>query len=198
MLSHVLLWIFAQANVVPITILTAITLLAFAMRGAWREVVLWLILLNVAIALGAGTKVLHYGWNANYGFAMFRGFSGHTLRAAAVFPLFAYAVMAGAPRLHLFASIALASSFAALVVVAAVIYHVHTLPESLAGAALGGLSVWILCRRRVLPPLPAAARTMLVLVTIALWLWIPTWRPDLEEKLRHFSLDLRSAIHHSN
>lgn len=195
MLLHVLLWIFTQANVVPIAILTLITLLAFVMRGAWREVGLWLILLCAAMALGAATKVLHYGWNVNYGFALFRGFSGHTLRAAAVFPVFAYALMAGAPRLQLFISMALACFLASLAVIAAVVYQVHTLPESLAGAALGGLAAFALCCRGGLAPLPVNARGLLIVATVALWLWIPTWRPDLEKKLLHFSLDLRSAMH---
>lgn len=197
-MTEMLRWIFATAAIVPIAILTLVTLLAFALRGAWRESVLWMILLGVAIALGAATKVLHYGWGVDYGLAVFRGFSGHTLRAAAVFPVFAYALMAGAPRSHLYAALALMLVLAALVVVAAVYLQVHTLPEALAGAALGAGAAFVLCRRGALAPLSISERTALVVLTAASWLWTPSWRPDMEKKLLHFSHDLRAVIHHAH
>jgi len=102
-----------------------------------RPALTWCLLIGVALALAAGSQVAFIGWGVGVQTLGFTGFSGHAIRAAAVFPvaLFLLTGRAGerTQRCMTVAGALLASGIA----VARVKVGAHTPSEALSGCLLG-------------------------------------------------------------
>ena len=182
---------FAFGGVVPTGIFALFALLAFLERRAWRMAAGWPLILLLAIAIGTATKVMYYAWNIEFGFGRFHGFSGHTLRAAAVYPVFVYALLAGSSRARLFGGMVLASSIACMVVLGAAINGIHSPAEALAGAMTGAAAAVAMFSRGALPALRGSTQVLIVVCACLLWFAMPLFDYDLEQRVVDFSVKLR-------
>jgi hypothetical protein len=182
---------FAFGGVVPTGIFAFFAAMAFLERRAWRVAASWPLVMAVAIAIGTATKVMYYAWDIEFGFGKFHGFSGHTLRAAAVYPVFAYSLFAGSSRPRMVAGLAVGSLIACMVVIGAVRNEVHTFAEALAGAITGAIAAVAICSRGPLQPLRGTTQMLIVACACLLWFATPIFDYDLEQRVVDFSVKLR-------
>jgi hypothetical protein len=182
---------FAFGGVVPTGIFAFFAVVAFLERRAWRVAASWPLFLLSAIAIGTATKVMYYAWDIEFGFGKFHGFSGHTLRAAAVYPVFVYALLAGSSRFRVFGGLLLGSLIACMVAMGAVRNEVHTFAEALAGAITGAIAAIAICTRGPLQPLRGSTQILIVVCACLLWFASPLFDYDLEQRVVDFSVKLR-------
>lgn len=182
---------FACGGVVPTGIFAFFAVVAFLERRLWRAAFIWLLCLLLAVAIGTATKIAYYGWNIEFGLGKFRGFSGHALRAAAVYPVFAYALLAGSARRLVFSGMALGSLVACLVMFGAVYNGIHTFAEALTGAVTGAVAAIAMCNRGPLPSLRTSTQILIVACACLLWAAMPLFNFDLEQVVVDFSKQLR-------
>ena len=182
---------FAFGGVVPTGIFALFAVLALLERRAWRVAASWPLWLLIVIAVGTATKVVYYGWGVEHGFVRFHGFSGHTLRAAAVYPTFAYALLAGSSRFRLVGGMVLGSLIACMVLVGAVHNGIHTFAEALAGGVTGAVAAFAICNKGPLPPLRGSTQILIVACACLLWFAMPHFNYDLEQRVVDFSVKLR-------
>lgn len=182
---------FGFGSVVPTGIFASFALLALLERRAWRVAASWPLCLLVAIAIGTATKVAYYGWGFEFGLEKFRGSSGHALRAAAVYPFFAYALLSGSSRQRTVTGIVVGALIACLVVIGAVRTETHTFAEAFAGALTGGLATAAICSRGPLAPLRGTTQILIVICACLLWFATPIFDFDLEQVVVDFSQGLR-------
>lgn len=182
---------FAFGGVVPTGIFAFFAGVAFVERRIWRVAASWPLYLLIAVAIGAATKVAYYGWGIQFGLGRFHGFSGHTLRAAAVYPAFAYALFAGSSRSRVLGGIVLGSLIACMVLFGAVHNEIHTFAEALAGAITGASAAVAICSRGQLSPLRGSTQILIVACACLLWVAVPPFNYDLEQVVVDFSKWLR-------
>ena len=175
----------------PTGIFAFFAVVAFLDRREWRMAAIWPLCLLLAITIGTLTKVLYYAWDIQFGLEKFRGFSGHVLRAAAVYPTFSYAIFSGSSRLRVFAGIALGALIACLVLFGAVHNGIHALAEALAGAVAGAIAAAAICRFGPLQPLRGSTQILIVVCACLLWFAMPIFDYDLEQRVVDFSVKLR-------
>jgi membrane-associated phospholipid phosphatase len=105
--------------------------------GSWRPALTWCVLFGAALALAAGSQVAFIGWGVGVESLGFTGFSGHAIRAAAVFPVALFLLFGRAggrmQRGMMFAGALLATGVA----VARVKVGAHTPSEAVTGCVLG-------------------------------------------------------------
>jgi membrane-associated phospholipid phosphatase len=118
----------------PIGVAIALWLLA---GRSWRLTLAWAALFSVGMGLVVLTKVAFLGWGVGVASVEFAGFSGHAMRAAAVFPVAAFLAFRSsgdvAQRLALLAGVVLA----VLIAVSRVYSGAHSVSESVTGCLLG-------------------------------------------------------------
>jgi hypothetical protein len=182
---------FAFGGVVPTGIFALFAAVAFLERRAWRMAAVWPLCVLAAIAIGTATKVMYYGWGIEYGLGKFHGFSGHTLRAAAVYPVFAYALLAGSSRVRVISGMVLGSLIACMVLIGAVHNDIHTFAEALTGALTGAAAAVAICSRGPLQPLRGTTQVLIVVCACLLWFASPIFDYDLEQRVVDFSVKLR-------
>lgn len=135
----------------------------------------WTLLLAAAVGLTTASKVAFLGWGVGSAPLDFTGISGHSMFAAAVYPLLAGLLAGRAPRWGRACAIGAGIALALLVGLSRVMVGAHSPTEVIAGLALGsavgalGVRGAGLPRLRLGPVLPA---------TLALWLaWTPAHAP---------------------
>jgi membrane-associated phospholipid phosphatase len=112
----------------------------------WRRetgrplVTLWLPLLCLATLVTTASKVAFLGWGVGIPAVNFTGISGHSMFAAAVYPLLAGAIAAPLSALGQRLSLLAAYALALLVGVSRVKVGAHSYSEVLAGLLLGGIA----------------------------------------------------------
>jgi membrane-associated phospholipid phosphatase len=111
----------------------------------------WFVPLGLAVLLTTLSKVAFLGWGLGIASIDFTGLSGHSMFAAAVYPMLAYAMThplreRGHHRVHAFGLIA-CYALAAVIAVSRVELGAHSVSEALAGFALGsaasGCALWM-------------------------------------------------------
>jgi membrane-associated phospholipid phosphatase len=125
--------------------LTITSLLAFAIT-AWlliddeRRLAFWWSALFVA---GTGvvtlTKMAFIGWGIFIPMLDFTGFSGHAMRATAVFPVLCYLVLQRSPSLVRTWGVLFGFTLAGMICISRLVLHLHSVSEVVSGALLGGL-----------------------------------------------------------
>ena len=127
---------FGEAGIlIPCALLLA-GWLALATRD-WRPVLGWLMPLAAAVALTTASKIAFLGFGVGIASLDFTGFSGHSIFAAAVYPMLAYAASARLPLGWRVGAIGLAYIFALLVAISRVWLDAHSISEIVLGYALG-------------------------------------------------------------
>lgn len=118
----------------PIGVAIALWLVA---GRSWHLTAAWCALFGAGMALVVATKVAFMGWGVGVEAVEFAGFSGHAMRAAAVFPVAFYLLVR--TRTLAWRSVAVAAGvlLAVLIAVSRVYVEAHSVSESVTGCILG-------------------------------------------------------------
>ncbi|OYO29236.1 membrane-associated phospholipid phosphatase [Janthinobacterium sp. PC23-8] len=103
----------------------------------WRLVLSWSLWYGGGMLLVVLSKLAFIGWGVGSVALDFTGFSGHAMRAGAVFPVLMYVVLQRAPRQWRHAGVLLGVACAVLVAIARVVVHAHSVSEAVSGCVLG-------------------------------------------------------------
>lgn len=114
----------------------AIALWLLASRQ-WRLVLSWSLWYGGGLLLVVLSKLAFIGWGVGSSELDFTGFSGHAMRAGAVFPVLMYVVLQRAARPWRHAGVLLGVAFAILVAISRVVVGAHSVSESVSGCVLG-------------------------------------------------------------
>ena len=186
---------FGEAGILlPCAALIAVGLIA-ATRNL-RAAAAWVLPLGLAVAITTASKIAFLGFGLGIASLDFTGFSGHSMFAAAVYPMLAWSLLGRSrPRLRA-AAIALAYAFAALVAVSRVRVDAHSPSEIVLGFALG-----VLASAAAMHALREGAEFTLPPVlagVLALWLGLMPHEPVLlpsHEIVTKVSLKLSGRTH---
>lgn len=111
-----------------------------AMRHrSWRTACWWLVLLASATLLTLASKLAFIGWGLGWAELDFTGVSGHTMLAAALYPLLLAALIPARTPAGRRCVVGLGIGLALLIGVSRVVVGVHSWSEVLAGLALGAM-----------------------------------------------------------
>jgi len=103
----------------------------------WRLVLSWSLWYGGGMLLVVLSKLAFIGWGVGSAALDFTGFSGHAMRAGAVFPVLMYVVLQRAPRQWRHAGVLLGVACAVLVAISRVVVHAHSVSEAVSGCVLG-------------------------------------------------------------
>ena len=128
---------------------TAVAITAWLALGrAWRLALWWCALFIGGMALVVATKIAFVGWGLGIRSLDFTGFSGHSMRAAAVAPVLLYLMLQKTPRYARIMGVMLGLAFSILIAVSRLQVHAHSVSESVAGWVLGAAVslgfIWIM------------------------------------------------------
>lgn len=118
----------------PIGVAIAIWLVA---GRSWHLTAAWCALFGAGMALVVATKVAFMGWGVGVEAVEFAGFSGHAMRAAAVFPVAFYLLVRTRPLAWRCGAVAAGVLLAVLIAVSRVYVGAHSVSESVTGCILG-------------------------------------------------------------
>ncbi|HAT33935.1 MAG TPA: membrane-associated phospholipid phosphatase [Janthinobacterium sp.] len=103
----------------------------------WRLALNWCLLFGGGMAVVVLTKVAFIGWGIGVSSVELAGFSGHAMRAAAIFPVAFFVLLKNAgPRARV-AGVAAGVVLAVLIAIARVVVHAHSVSEVVTGCLLG-------------------------------------------------------------
>jgi PAP2 superfamily len=100
----------------------------------------WLVLFCGAMAITTASKIAFMGWGVGWAALNFTGVSGHSMFAAAVYPIVAGTLASRWSPGKRYAAIGAGFALALLVGLSRLAIHVHSPSEVLAGLLLGGLA----------------------------------------------------------
>lgn len=103
----------------------------------WRLVLGWSLWYGGGMSLVVLSKLAFIGWCLGSAELDFTGFSGHAMRAGAVFPVLMYVVLQRAPRSWRLAGVLFGVVYAVLVAISRVVVHAHSVSEAVSGCVLG-------------------------------------------------------------
>jgi membrane-associated phospholipid phosphatase len=131
-----------------------VTALLAAGVAAWlvgarclRLAVAWCFVFGGAMLLAAASQVAFIGWGVGIRALAFTGFSGHAIRAAAVFPVALYLLAERGPRAMRIVAVAAGSLLAIGVALARVEVGAHSPSEAVAGCMVGLGAAWLFLAR---------------------------------------------------
>lgn len=157
----------------PAGMLVVLTLLRHP--GARPLAAWWVVLTSLAALLTTATKVAFIGWGVGSATLDFTGVSGHSMFAAAIYPLLFAALASNVPPTGRRAALAVGCLLALLVGISRVKVGAHSSSEVVAGLLVGGsasAAAMVLAR---LPHVPVGSSVPLLL---ALWLLVmPAYAP---------------------
>ncbi len=143
--------------------------------GGQRLAAWWLGLLMVAVLLTTLTKVAFIGWGVGWQALDFTGVSGHSMFAAAIYPLLLGSLAPSTPRFWRGLGVVAGAALALIVGWSRLAVHAHSASEVVAGLLLGGaVSAAALLRA----PMPGAGLRPWAPALVALWLAaMPAYAP---------------------
>jgi len=103
----------------------------------WRLVLSWSVWYGGGLLLVVLSKLVFMGWGVGSSALDFTGFSGHAMRAGAVYPVLLYVVLQRAQPRWRQAGVVLGVAYAVLVAIARVLGHAHSVSEAVSGCLLG-------------------------------------------------------------
>lgn len=107
-------------------------------EGKKRTALWWGVLFAAGLGVVTATKMAFIGWGIGIRSLDFTGFSGHAMRAAAVYPVLLWLLLQKAPLPLRAAGLMLGFAFAAVIGVSRLALHAHSVSEVAAGLLLGG------------------------------------------------------------
>ncbi|CAN7568795.1 phosphatase PAP2 family protein [Duganella sp. LjRoot269] len=118
----------------PIGVAIAVWLMA---GKSWRLTAAWVLLFGAGMALVVATKIAFIGWGIGVQSVEFGGFSGHAMRAAAVFPVAGFLALRSSPPAARQWATAAGVLLAVLIAISRVRVHEHSISEAVCGCLLG-------------------------------------------------------------
>ena len=103
----------------------------------WRLVLSWSLWYGGGLLVVVLSKLAFIGWGIGSSALDFTGFSGHAMRAGAVFPVLMYVMLQRAPRAWRHAGVVAGVAYAVLVSISRVVVHAHSVSEAASGCVLG-------------------------------------------------------------
>ena len=103
----------------------------------WRLVLSWSLWYGGGLALVVLSKLAFMSWGLGSSMLDFTGFSGHAMRAGAVFPVLMYVLLQRAEPRWRHAGVLVGVAFAVLVAISRVVVHAHSVSEAVSGCVLG-------------------------------------------------------------
>ncbi|MGX9772283.1 phosphatase PAP2 family protein [Janthinobacterium aestuarii] len=103
----------------------------------WRLVLSWSLWYGCGLALVVLSKLAFMSWGVGSSTLDFTGFSGHAMRAGAVFPVLMYVLLQRAEPRWRHAGVLVGVAFAVLVAISRVVVHAHSVSEAVSGCVLG-------------------------------------------------------------
>ncbi|RZT10104.1 PAP2 superfamily protein [Duganella sp. CF402] len=127
----------------PIGVAIVVWLLA---GKSWRLTAIWLVLFGAGMALVVATKMAFIGWGIGVASVEFAGFSGHAMRAAAVFPVAGFLATRSTSQTMHWLGTAAGVLLAVLIAMSRVYVRAHSQSEAVTGCVLGllvaGIFIW--------------------------------------------------------
>jgi membrane-associated phospholipid phosphatase len=109
----------------------------FALRQDWKLTAWWVILFAFGLSLVVVSKVAFVGWGIGYQELDFTGFSGHAMRAMAIFPVLGYLVVKKKSIHTQTVFFMLGIGLGLIVGISRQLLNVHSWSEVIAGCVLG-------------------------------------------------------------
>ncbi|MGK5077232.1 phosphatase PAP2 family protein [Janthinobacterium sp. HLX7-2] len=103
----------------------------------WKLVLSWSLWYGGGLALVVLSKLAFMSWGVGSSSLDFTGFSGHAMRAGAVFPVLLYVLLQRAALRWRHAGVMAGVAFAVLVAISRVVVHAHSVSEAVSGCVLG-------------------------------------------------------------
>ncbi|MGK5011247.1 phosphatase PAP2 family protein [Janthinobacterium sp. MDB2-8] len=103
----------------------------------WRLVLSWSLWYGGGLALVVLSKLAFMSWGVGSSALDFTGFSGHAMRAGAVFPVLMYVLLQRAEPRWRHAGVLVGVAFAVLVAISRVVVQAHSVSEAVSGCVLG-------------------------------------------------------------
>ena len=103
----------------------------------WRLTLAWAMLFGIGMALVVITKMAFMGWGLGVESVEFAGFSGHAMRAAAVYPVAGYLVLRSTGRYARYVGAVIGVILAVMISISRVPTLAHSVSEVVTGAVLG-------------------------------------------------------------
>eukprot|EP01133_Synstelium_polycarpum_P020165 gene20165-24182_t len=103
----------------------------------WKLVLAWSLWYGGGLALVVLSKLAFMSWGVGSSALDFTGFSGHAMRAGAVFPVLMYVLLQQADGRWRQAGVLVGVAFAVLVAISRVLVHAHSVSEAVSGCVLG-------------------------------------------------------------
>ena len=103
----------------------------------WRLVLSWSLWYGGGLALVVLSKLAFMSWGVGSSALDFTGFSGHAMRAGAVFPVLMYVLLQRAEPHWRHAGVLVGVAFAVLVAISRVVVQAHSVSEAVSGCVLG-------------------------------------------------------------
>lgn len=115
-----------------------VAIFVWLMAGkSWRLTLTWALLFGVGMALVVVTKMAFMGWGIGVESVEFAGFSGHAMRAAAVYPVAFFLAFRSSGNNVRYLATAFGVVFAILIAISRVPVLAHSVSESVTGCILG-------------------------------------------------------------
>jgi membrane-associated phospholipid phosphatase len=118
----------------PIGVAIVLWLLA---GKSWRLTAIWLCLFGAGMALVVITKMAFMGWGIGVASVEFAGFSGHAMRAAAIYPVVGFLVTRSAPQWGQQLGTVAGVLLAVAISISRVYVGAHSDSEAITGCLLG-------------------------------------------------------------
>lgn len=103
----------------------------------WKLVLRWSLWYGGGLALVVLSKLAFMSWGVGSSTLDFTGFSGHAMRAGAVFPVLMYVLLQRADGRWRHAGVLVGVASAVLVAISRVVVHAHSVSEAASGCVLG-------------------------------------------------------------
>lgn len=131
---HVLSLAGSLAVTGPIGVAIAVFLIA---GRQWRLMLAWVALFGVGMALVVITKIAFMGWAIGVESVQFAGFSGHAMRATAVYPVAGYLLLRSSGAWARWLGAGAGVLLSIMIAVSRVPVLAHSVSEAVTGAILG-------------------------------------------------------------
>lgn len=154
-----------------------IAIMAWLLTGrTWRLAIVWALVYGAGMTLVVITKMAFMGWGIGVASVEFAGFSGHAMRASAIYPVLTFLLSRWAPSWGRHMGVAIGVVLAAMISISRIYVGGHTPSEAYAGCLLGlavaFAFIWYASAEREL-----ALSRVLVMLCVPIMLVAPQVKP---------------------
>jgi hypothetical protein len=165
-----------------VTAIVAVAIAAWLVGArCWRLSLAWCLLFGCAMVLVCASQIAFIGWGIGVRSVDFTGFSGHSARAAAVYPVAVFLLLERRPSWLRVLGIVAGTLLGAAVAVARVKVGAHSVSEAVTGFGVGTLTA-LLFIHHAYTNRRGAPKPLLIALGLAMLL-MPRSEPDFGHQL---------------